>query len=176
MLNPARAGLASHPRDWRWSSVRATAGEDPVPGFLTVDWVRALSGATGRAGRASAYVRFVEAGLGQDQVALARFESEPTLGDAVFVRRRDDLDAAARRCTEFPRTQRFAARPPLAHLFTGATTRAERNARAVTAVRDHGYAMKEVADFIGRHYVTVSHAHALAHADGLPPRRENVGM
>ncbi len=173
MLNPARAGLASHPRDWRWSSVRATAGEDPVPGFLTVDWVRALSGATGRAGRASAYVRFVEAGLGQDQVALARFESEPTLGDAVFVRRRDDLGAAARRCTEFPRTQRFAARPPLAHLFTGATTRAE---RAVTAVRDHGYAMKEVADFIGRHYVTVSHAHALAHADGLPPRRENVGM
>jgi hypothetical protein len=35
-------------------------------------------------------------------------------------------------------------------------------------VRDHGYAMKEVADFFGRHYVTVSRA--LARADGLPSR------
>jgi hypothetical protein len=34
--------------------------------------------------------------------------------------------------------------------------------------------MKEVADFIGCHYVPVSRA--LTHADGLPPRRENVGM
>jgi putative transposase len=147
VLNPVRAGLTSHPRDWRWSSFRATAGEGPVPGFLTVDWVRALSGATGRARGASAYV---------------------------LVRRLTEEGHAATQCTEFPRAQRFAARPPLAHLFAGATTRAERNARAVTAVRDHGYAMKEVADFIGRHYVTVSRA--LAHADGLPPRRKNVGM
>ena len=173
VLNPVRAGLASHPRDWRWSSFRATAGEGPVPGFLTVDWVRALSGATGQA-RADAYVRFVEAGLGQDQDALARFESGPTLGDAAFVRRLDALGHPATQCTEFPRAQRFAARPALTDLFAGATTRAERDARTVTAVRDHGYPMKEVADFIGRHYITVSRA--LAHADGLPPRRKNVGM
>jgi len=64
--------------------------------------------------------------------------------------------------------------PALTDLFAGATTRAERDARAVTAVRDHGHPMKEVADFIGRHYITVSRA--LAHADGLPPRRKNVGM
>ena len=174
MLNPARAGLASHPRDWRWSSVRATAGEDPVPGFLTVDWVRALSGATGRARGASAYVRFVEAGLGQEPAALAQLESERAVGGAALVRRLKEEGRAATQCTEFPRAQRFAARPPLAHLFAGASTRAERNARAVTAVRDHGYAMKEVADFLGRHYVTVSRA--LAHSDGLPPRRKNVGM
>jgi REP element-mobilizing transposase RayT len=174
VLNPVRAGLASHPRDWRWSSFRATAGEGPVPGFLTVDWVQAFFGAS-QPGRSPAeYVRFVEAGLGQDQNALAQFESKPAIGDAVFVRRLDKHGRAATQCTEFPRTQRFAGRPELAHLFAGATTRAERNARAVTAVRDHGYAMKEVADFIGRHYVTVSRA--LARADGLPPPGENVGM
>ena len=174
VLNPVRAGLASHPRAWRWSSFRATAGEGPVPGFLTIDWVRALSGATGRARGASAYVRFVESGLGEGQAVLAQFESKPAVGGAVLVRRLTEEGRAATQCTEFPRAQRFAARPPLAHLFAGATTRAERNARAVTAVRDHGYAMKEVADFIGRHYVTVSRA--LAHADGLPPRLKNVGM
>jgi len=69
---------------------------------------------------------------------------------------------------EIPRAQRFAARPELAHLFAGTTTRVERTARAVTAVRDHGYTMKEAADFIGRHYVTVSRA--LARADGLYDR------
>lgn len=75
---------------------------------------------------------------------------------------------ASARNTEIRRAQRFASRPALPGLFTGAATRAGRDARAVAAVRDHGYAMKEVADFLGRHYVTVSRA--LARADGLPSR------
>jgi REP element-mobilizing transposase RayT len=174
VLNPVRAGLVSHPRDWRWSSFRATAGEGPALGFLTVDWVRALCGSAQEVGAAPEYVRFVEAGVGLDRDALARFESKPAVGEGVFVRRLDEHGRAATQCTEFPRVQRFVARPELARLFADATTRAERNARAVIAVRDHGYAMKEVADFIGRHYVTVSRA--LARADGLPPRGENVGM
>jgi REP element-mobilizing transposase RayT len=109
--------------------------------------------------------RAMRTGLGQDQDALARFESGPTLGDAAFVRRLDALGHPATQCTEFPRSPTSSpARPP----------GAERDARAVTAVRDHGDPMKEVADFIGRHYITVSRA--LAQADGLPPRRKNVGM
>ncbi len=38
VLNPARAGLVAHPRRYGWSSYRATAGEAPVPSWLTVDW------------------------------------------------------------------------------------------------------------------------------------------
>ena len=168
VLNPVRAALSSHPRDRRWSSFRATAGEGPVPGFLTVDWVRSLSGVTGRAGAISAYVRFVEAAPGQSDDALDRFRSKPELADPELARRLDEHCRAVAQCPEIPRAQRFASRPPLAQLFDGVATRADRNARAVTAVRDHGYAMKEVADFLGRHYVTVSRA--LAHADGLPSR------
>jgi REP element-mobilizing transposase RayT len=168
VLNPVRAALSSHPRDRRWSSFRATAGEGPVPGFLTVDWVRSLSGVTGRAGAISAYGRFVEAALGQSDDALDRFHSKPELADPELARRLDEHCRAVAQCPEIPRAQRFASRPPLAQLFDGVATRADRNARAVTAVRDHGYAMKEVADFLGRHYVTVSRA--LAHADGLPSR------
>ena len=40
VLNPVRAGLVAHPRDWKWSSFHATAGETAAPGFLSVDWVR----------------------------------------------------------------------------------------------------------------------------------------
>jgi hypothetical protein len=139
-----------------------------------VDWVRALCGPAQAVGAASGYVRFVEAGVGLDRDTLARFESKPALGDGVFVRGLDEHARATTQCAEFPRVQRFMARPELARLFADATTRAGRNARAVIAVRDHGYAMREVADFIGRHYVTVSRA--LARADGLPPRGKNVGM
>ncbi len=32
VLNPVRAGLVPHPRAWRWSSYRATAGEQTVRG------------------------------------------------------------------------------------------------------------------------------------------------
>lgn len=168
VLNPARAALVSHPRDWRWSSFRATAGEEPVPGFLTVDWVRSLSGATSEPTAISAYVRFVEAGLGQNEGALDQFRSNPEPADPERARRLAEHRRAVAQCPEIPRAQRFASRPPLAEIFAGVASRVDRDARAVTAVRDHGYAMKEVADFLGRHYVTVSRA--LAHADGFPPR------
>ena len=168
VLNPVRASLVSHPRDWRWSSFRATAGEGTVPGFLTVDWVQALSGAPGRAAAGSAYVRFVEAGLDQTDGALDHFKSKPEVADPQLARRLDERCRAAAQCPEIPRAQRFVSRPPLAQLFAGVATRAARDARSVIAVRDHGYTMKEVADFLGRHYVTVSRA--LAHADGLLPR------
>ena len=93
---------------------------------------------------------------------------QPEPADPELARRLAERRLAVAQCPEIPRAQRFASRPPLAELFTGFATRADRNARAVTAVRDHGYAMKEVADFLGRHYITVSRA--LAHADGLPSR------
>ena len=39
VLNPVRAGLCEHPRQWRWSSYRALAGLARVPGFLERSWV-----------------------------------------------------------------------------------------------------------------------------------------
>jgi putative transposase len=71
---------------------------------------------------------------------------------------------AIRRTREIPRAQRFAGRPSLEQLFAGVTTRQDRDALSVTAVREHGYSMKEIAEFLGRHYVTVSRA--LARAEG----------
>jgi len=34
-----RAGLVKRPEEWKWSSYRATAGEEPRPSFLMVDWI-----------------------------------------------------------------------------------------------------------------------------------------
>jgi putative transposase len=59
VLNPCRAGLAADPAEWRWSSFRATVGNDPAPRFLTTEWVLGLfSSDRGRAiGAYAAFVR-----------------------------------------------------------------------------------------------------------------------
>ncbi|MEX2224173.1 MAG: transposase [Candidatus Rokuibacteriota bacterium] len=168
VLNPVRAGLVAHPADWRWSSFRATAGGAVVPGFLTVDWVRALAGARTRGEGVKRYTSFVEAGIGEPESSLDRFRSKPVMSEGLA-----DQCREAMQCAEFPRAQRFASRPPLGEVFAGVTSRADRNARAVVAVRDHGYTMREVGDFLGRHYITVSRA--LAEADAHHAI-ENVGM
>ena len=55
-LNPVRAGLCAHPRDWRWSSYRAHVGDVPPPSFLSLDIVNSFAGP-------AAYAEYVEQGL-----------------------------------------------------------------------------------------------------------------
>ena len=57
-LNPVRAGLATTPAAWRWSSHRAMAGLAAPPRWLARDRTLRLFGPDG----ADAYVRFVAEG------------------------------------------------------------------------------------------------------------------
>jgi putative transposase len=164
VLNPVRAGLVAHPRDWRWSSFLATAGETTAPGFLSVDWVRRLSGARTQAEAIRRFVSFVEAGIGVGESSVDDFRVNPLMSGALTEQLGEQRREASA-CIEFPRAQRFASRPPLARIFAGVTSKADRNARVVLAVRDHGYTMREVAECLGRHYATISRV--LAHAAGM---------
>lgn len=155
VLNPVRAGLVAHPGDWRWSSFLATAGGATAPGFLSVDWVRGLGGARTQAEAVRRFVSFVEAGIGAAETSADPFRLKPVMSEAM-TERLGEQRREATECAEFPRAQRFASRPPLARIFAGVTSKAERNASVVLAVRDHGYSMREVAEFLGRHYATIS--------------------
>jgi REP element-mobilizing transposase RayT len=156
VLNPVRAGLVPHPGRWRWSSYRATAGDAPVPAFLTVHWVLSLGDSSSRARAEHRYRQFVEAGLMEGTKPLERFNSELVVGDAEFRarlrRRAPDVAIPA----EVPRAQRFAMRPSLAALFADLGSRGDRDIRCILAVHEHGYTMKEVAESLGLHYATVS--------------------
>ena len=171
VLNPVRAGLVAHPGEWPWSSYRATAGKTPSPAWLTVDWVLALGDSPIRATAERRYRQFVEAGLTESVDLLAPFGSRLLVGDAAFLANLRERAPDAATLVEVPRAQRFALRPPLAALFNGVGSRDDRAARCVLAVRDHGYTMKEVAAFLGVHYVTVSRALA-----GADPPRSGRGM
>jgi REP element-mobilizing transposase RayT len=170
VLNPVRAGLVGHPADWRWSSFRATAGREAIPGFLTVAWVLALGGSTMTRDAVRRYIKFVESGIGEREDLVESFRARPLVGDEAFAEQVDHRCRQASPCSEFPRAHRFASRPPLARIFEDATSRAVRNSRLANAIFDHGYAQKEVAEFLGLHYATVSRA--LARTGRLPARDE----
>jgi putative transposase len=163
VLNPVRAGLVAAPADWRWSSYGATVGESPVPAFLSIDWVLALSGICERAGAQRAYQAFVMAGL---EAAEAREVKGVILpGPGPRSTARADVDGSGAGLRECPRSERFAGRPPLNQLFADVRSRAERNARCALAAQSFGYTLREIADFLGLHYATVSRA--LQQSDNL---------
>jgi REP element-mobilizing transposase RayT len=109
VLNPVRAQLVRHPRAWRWSSYRATSGEEPPPPWLTTTWLLGQFGQhRGRAQRA--YRQFVEAGLQHPASPWGQLSGQIYLGSEAFrrrvqqwVRRRDD--------PEIPQGQRRPGRP-----------------------------------------------------------------
>ena len=39
LLNPVRSHLVKQPEDWPWSSYRALIGKEPMPTFLSADWL-----------------------------------------------------------------------------------------------------------------------------------------
>ena len=61
VLNPVRAKLCVHPRDWRWSSYRAAVGATSAPRFLYLNGLHDLFGDGPRG--VAVYERFVEDGI-----------------------------------------------------------------------------------------------------------------
>lgn len=64
VLDPVRARITRKPDRYRWSSYRASAGLEPVPGFLMVDWLLSQFGGQ-RAAAQRRYQTFVAEGIGQ---------------------------------------------------------------------------------------------------------------
>jgi hypothetical protein len=116
VLNPVRAQLVNHPRRWAWSSYRATAGEEPAPPWLTVDWLLGQFAAR-RAAAQAAYRGFVEAGIRQPDRPWSQLRGQMYLGSDGFltgvhrqIRRHAD--------PEIPRAQKAPSRPGLDELLS----------------------------------------------------------
>ena len=153
VLNPVRAGLVRHPRSWRWSSYRATAGDEEPPAFLTTDWI--LSQFHRERGRARReYREFVSRGKGVD--VWTDLRGGVILGSDGFVERLEPLLRERAWELEIPRRERLAARPTLEELFAKVKSKADRDERIYQAVRVYGYTLKQVAEVVGLSYSTVS--------------------
>ena len=131
VLNPVRAKLVTHPRLWRWSSYRATAGETEGPLWLTSDWVLTQFGARRREAHAR-YRQFVAEGHGGSR-PWEQLQGQIYLGSEDFIAAHQPNGVIR----EIPRRQTHAR-------------------LIYDAYRRHGYRLAEIADHLGVHYATVS--------------------
>ena len=158
VLNPVRAGMVEDPRQWRWSSYRATAGLRKPPDFLSTDWILSQFGKQ-RADAQRGYRKFVREGL-DERAPWEGLAGGLLLGSEEFIARCRELLSASRELSEISREQRHTGRPSLPALLDriDPADKKRRNAAMASAYLKHGYTMKMIADFMGIHYKTVSRA------------------
>lgn len=156
VLNPVRAKMVKHPKDYAGSSYRATAGSAKPQEFLTRDWIlRQFASARPRA--QAAYRGFVQEGIGLPS-PWDKLTGQILLGSEAFVKKTARKLKEAATIREIPRRQRHAARPDLKTLFpaAGFRTKAARDTAIRRAHLDYGYTLSEVARHLGLHYTTIS--------------------
>jgi putative transposase len=144
--NPVRAGIVAQAGDWPWSSYRATAGLEPVPRWLHVDWIQGAFGARSLAEARQRYLDYVNApAKSQRPVAL----DDVVLGTKQFRRRLLDVFGADQPDRPVPRTIRTLFRPTLPELFDEVGTSGACRDRLIFRARvEHGYRFADIARYL----------------------------
>ncbi len=147
VLNPVRAHLVTEPAAWRWSTYCATAGLEPAPDWLTLDWLDWAFDAPTREEACNRYQRYVNE-------PAARKSKIDTSALAIGGRRfRERLaETFSRRAPDRPLPVGYvpSVRPALSDLLAGVDSRGAGLPRAVYAAHaTHGYRQSEIARHLG---------------------------
>jgi putative transposase len=155
VLNPVRAGMVKHARQWKWSSYAAMTGKAPCPEWLHTDWLMAQFGHS-KARQVARYIEFVQEGVGEARV-WDRLRGQVFLGSDAFVELMQQKLQAAERHTakEIPRVQRRALARSL-DFYRDTFDDAKIGMAAAYATGD--YTLQAIADAFEVHYSTVSRA------------------
>jgi hypothetical protein len=156
VLNPVRAGIETKPDNWRWSSYRATAGiEKPHP-CLTTDWVLGKFHRNRNQSKKE-YRRFVIAANEKEKI-WSEMRAQNILGEDEFTENVMKYVKSSGDIKEIPRNQRYFNRPALHVLLNEKIMKNSKKKidMVARAVEKHGYSQKEIADYLGVHYCTVS--------------------
>jgi len=151
VLNPVRARMVRSAREWRWSSYRATAGQEACPAWLSRDWLLAAFGEKLSVAE-SAYREFVSQGRGQLS-PWEKLKNQVYLGSDQFVEQMQGHLEPDRDLSEVPLGQkrRVARRLNEYERLSGS-----RHEAIVAAYASAGYTMKEIGEHFGLHYSRVS--------------------
>ena len=154
VLNPVRAHHVSDAAAWRWSSYRVTAGLEPVPGFVFIDWIRSLFGGDSLHEAQRQFALYVN-----DPIAHTTEinNGSPVLGPKPFASAVQTLTASRHPDRLMPRHCQALGRPSLQELFENRrSAKVGRNQVLCTAHAVHGYRLAEIAAFLNLHPSTAS--------------------
>jgi putative transposase len=155
VLNPVRAKAVKHPREWAWSSYRATGGLTASPQCLTVEEILSHFGQR-RGSAQEKYRSYVTEGVNGATI-WENLEAQSLLGLEGFADALRGHVTSRQNLREIPKGQRLIDRPSLEKLFEGrGKKKTARNRTIRDAVDQHGYSQIEVARYLRLHYSTVS--------------------
>ena len=151
VLNPVRAGMVRSAKEWPWSSYRATVGQSKGLDCLNVGWLLSAFGQR----RKMAIARYkVFVSEGKRQPSPWRFlKSQVFLGSDHFIEEMQALIDEDKEMSEVPSSQRRPIPLDLSHYET---SNADRNSAIKQAYQSGGYTLKQLGDYFGLHYSTVS--------------------
>lgn len=156
VLNPVRSKTVEKPEEWEWSSYRATVGSGKTHPSLTRDWVlRQFSNKRKQA--EEKYKKFVYAGMNGERI-WKEVKGQSILGEEDFTENLVKYVKGYTDIKEIPKKQRYVSRPKLENLFEQDIKKNKKRLKkkSAEAVEKYGYSQKEIADYLGVHYSTVS--------------------
>ncbi len=155
ILNPVRAKLVETPDESRWSSFRALVGlEIPHP-CLTIGWILGQFGMERREAELH-LARFMREGIGQLDI-WNDVRRQTILGSDKFLSQVTSYVKGCEDVRELTKAQRYIAQPTLDEIFHNKIGhKLDRNRKIRDSVIRWGYSQREVGDYLGLHYSTIS--------------------
>jgi REP element-mobilizing transposase RayT len=156
VLNPVRAKAVREPKEWKWSSYRATSGVEKCHGCLSPEEILGRFAARKSVAQKK-YREFVLTGIGEESIWKG-LRGQSLLGEEEFIDKFVKHVRGYEKVEEIPRAQRYLSRPSLQKLFGSRVVEglSRRDEAISEAVEKHGYSQKEVADHLDLHYSTIS--------------------
>ena len=151
VLNPVRARMVRRAGDWPWSSYRATSGIETKHDWLQIDWLLSCF-AKRRKTAYERYIQFVQEGKGQPS-PWESLKNQVYLGDEKFVEEMQRLIEPDKSLDEIPKNQKRKMARALEEYDKLADTR---NEAIYNAFVSGGYKMKEIGEYFGLHYSSIS--------------------
>ncbi|MEO0292705.1 MAG: transposase [candidate division WOR-3 bacterium] len=154
VLNPVRAGLVEAPEEWEWSSYKAMIGLVKPPELLNISWI--LSNFDEDLEKAmERYKKFVLEGIGKES-PWKELRGRIFLGSKNFIEKYEEKLLEKEKDVEIAKVERFANRPELEQIFRNIKTKEEKEGKIYQAYEEFRYNLKEIGNFLGIHYSTVS--------------------
>jgi putative transposase len=151
VLNPVRAGITKAAEECLWSSYLVTIGKRSPPAWLEVEWL--LSQFSLQRNRAiGKYIDFVREGIGLPPI-WDDLRHQIYLGSEDFVNKHQKLVSQKQDLDDIPALQKRAIPKPIRYYQNN--YKSENQAIAL-AFLSGGHTLKEICDYYGKHYTTIS--------------------
>jgi len=151
VLNPVRAKMTKTTKAWKWSSYKAMTGEVPAPTWLETDWILEQF-AKQRKKAIEKYINFIREGIDLPPI-WKQLKNQIFLGSEKFINKNQKTINKRETLDEVPQLQKRKLPKSLEYYDNKCK---DQKQAILNAYLSDGYTLKEIGEYFGRHYSTIS--------------------